>query len=298
MRPNVAGLRAILADRGIQDSAIALGPVDGISSPGLIACALPYPLLPDPEAAADSRPFGAIASFARLHHYRVLADRLMRARDDIRTLLRASADGHPSSKSDFPIHVNSRVDEKRSAAVSGLGSIGLHSLLISPASGCACVIGLMGLPFAPEGADAVAPAPLLHPACHSCRACQRACPVQAIKESGGIDRELCLQAYMSDMRPVPDAVVKAWGRRFYGCDECLRACPRSKGALGLRLSVEEEKIGWLGDRIDLGTVIDADDAALSERFKGSALGLSWLDAATLRKNASIALRSWQADEKR
>jgi len=154
----------------------------------------------------------------------------------------------------------------------------------------------MGIPFAPEGAPAQSPAPAVHPGCAECRACQRACPVQAIRESGGIDRDLCLQAYMSDMRPVPDSVKNAWGRRFYGCDECLRACPLANGVHACPLSAEEEKIGLVGDRVDLRSVMDADDAELAKRFKGSALGLSWLDARTLRKNAALALHSWSAEE--
>lgn len=296
MLPSVSRLRGLLADRGVRDAAIALGPAEGIASPGLIACALPYPLLPDPEPGAGREPFGVIASFARVHHYRILAGRLMRARDDVRAVLATLGGAVPSAKADFPIHVNSRIDEKSAAAAAGLGAIGLHSLLISPDSGCACVIGVMGLPFEPPGAEPARSTPGLHPECPGCRACQRACPVGAIKDSGGIDRDRCLQAYMSDSRPVPDVVAKAWGRRFYGCDECLRACPRRQGRLGPNLDADEEKIGDLGDSIELKAVLEADDEALAKRFRGSALGLSWLDARTLRKNASMALRSWPADE--
>jgi epoxyqueuosine reductase len=292
MSLRAARIRDILADNGISDSAVVSGPLGELDSPGVIACALPYPLGADPIPGIDDRPFGVLASFARRHYYRILAGRLIRARDAIRASLGAEGANPPTAKSGFPIHVNSRIDEKKLACAAGLGSIGRHSLLISEASGCACVLGAMGLPFAPEGAELPPEPERLHPSCRVCGACLRACPTGAIKEEGGIDRDLCLQAYMSDDRPVPEIVKKAWGRRFYGCDECLRACPRSEGAHTLPLDLGEEKIGLLGDRIDLRSIIADTDSGLSERFKGSALGLSWLGPATLRKNASLALLAW------
>jgi epoxyqueuosine reductase len=295
MSLRAARIRDILADQGISDSAVVRGPLGDLASPGVIACALPYPLRTDPIPETDERPFGVLASFARRHYYRILADRLIRARNAIQASLCAEGANLPTAKSGYPIHVNSRIDEKNLACAAGLGSFGRHTLLITEASGCACVLGAMGLPFAPEGADPLPEPARLHPTCRDCGACLRACPTGAIKEPGGIDRDLCLQAYMSDDRPVPEIVKKAWGRRFYGCDECLRACPRSEGAHTLTLSVEEEKRGLLGDRIDARSVIADTDLGLSERFKGSALGLSWLGPATLRKNASLALLAWTAE---
>jgi epoxyqueuosine reductase len=297
MSLRAARIRDILADHGISDSVVVRGPLEELDSPGVIACALPYPLGADPIPETDDQPFGVLASFARRHYYRILADRLIRARDAIRASLRAEGARLPTAKSGYPIHVNSRIDEKNLACAAGLGSFGRHSLLISEASGCACVLGAMGLPFAPEGAELPPEPARLHPSCRDCGACLRACPTGAIKREGGIDTDLCLQAYMSDNRPVPEIVRKAWGRRFYGCDECLRACPLSEGAHALLLAVEEEKIGLLGDRIDARSVIADTDVRLSARFRGSALGLSWLGPATLRKNASLTLLAWTAEEK-
>lgn len=290
MLPCAAEIGDILSSEGIHDYVLSRGPVGRIDYPGLVACALPYPLLPDPLPRTGEEPFGLIANFARVHHYRLLSGRLKRARNAIIARLGRVPGSPERGKADFPIMVNSRADEKGAAALAGLGSIGLHSLVVTEKSGCACVLGLMGLPFAPEGAVPPRAQPMAFSACGDCGACMRACPTGAIRRAGGIDLDRCLQAYMSDDRPAPPEVEAAWGYRLYGCDDCLRACPYAFGSSGP--PAPEPDGDAIGPAIGLASLLGSDDRALRETFKGTALGLSWLGPKTLRKNAEICMKSW------
>jgi epoxyqueuosine reductase len=289
------GIDRILHACRIRDWTLVRGPLCGIGSRTILACALAYPLAPeppDPTALEGTEPYAVVASFARVHHYRVLAKRLMQARDMLIPALSPLFSETPMKKADFPIHVNSRLNEKEIAGRAGLGRIGLHSLLITEKSGCACVIGAMGIPAPISGAGPPLDAPMPYPGCESCQACRRACPSAAILESGGIDKRRCVQQYLSGADQEPETVRKAWGRRLYGCDECLAACPMALGSDGERSLSPEDALGAVDARIDIASILDSSDDSLRERFKGSALGLSWLGPGTLRKNARLALESW------
>ncbi len=290
-------LQDTLEEGGIQDYCLVRGPFRGLESPLVLASALAYPLSRSEkgeEKQPGEKPYALIASFAQVHYYRILAKRLMAIRDG---LIGAGASNKGLKRSDFPIHVNSRIDEKLIAAQAGLGLRGRHGILISEKSGCACVVGLMGLPFEP---DALVPPPKeagRHPDCGTCLACARACPSAAISAAtsatDGYRRELCIQHHMSSPDQVPASIIEVWGKRLYGCDECLRACPHSQGLLKGNAESPIETIGMLGARVDIDYILQSDDKELRRFFKTSALGLSWLSPAILRRNAALARLDWE-----
>ncbi len=116
---------------------------DVSSAKGAVVAALPYDTT---EPAA--RPAGAarIAWFARSDHYGELVARLGR----VAAMLRAAGGWR---RRDVRCLSNSMVDEKALAVASGLGIRGRHSLVIVPGLGCACVLGVMLLPFDPTDSD-------------------------------------------------------------------------------------------------------------------------------------------------
>jgi epoxyqueuosine reductase QueG len=85
--------------------------------------------------------------------------------------------------------------------------------------------------------------------------------------------------------PIPADIASAWGRRLYGCTRCQDACPHNKKPLP-GVSTEE---GPLPAHLDGRELLILDDAALKARFRGSALGMTWLTPDILRRSITTAL---------
>jgi epoxyqueuosine reductase QueG len=279
---------------------------DGVS--GAVVAALPYD--PRPATPRDpipgSSPMLDVGAFAAENRYATLA-RLLG--NTARRL--ASATALPRKA--FRVAVNSRLPEKRLAALAGLGWIGRSTILVSYAYGPACVLGVLLLPASfPMAAIGDGSGPLdglCDPSastpgglCGGCRACVDACPTRAIRDgmegSRGIDLGLCIQYWASNRGEVPPAVRLVWGRRLYGCDECVAACPYSTAAWttgvdGTSPAGRAASLAAIGERrpgprVPTDLVRLAPDDGLRAFFKRTALGLSWLPPDLLRRNASLA----------
>ena len=297
-----------------------------LESSGAVVAALPYDPRPAPLPGDDvlgddpggPPPYLRIGAFAARNRYAALTRLLLAAGRAL-----AGASGLPARS--FRAVVNSRLPEKRLAALAGLGFIGRSSLLVTEAYGPACVIGALLLPpgfrLGEEPSEGNgAPGALLLPrglnygdaapasvgasatagpdGCGSCRACADACPTGAIGPDG-VDLDRCLQAWATRPGEMPEAAARAWGMRLYGCDACAAACPRSARAYGRRgegpspalaaealLQPAERRPGAF---VSAALVAGAGDDALSSFFRKTALGLSWIRGEELRRNAAIAL---------
>jgi len=264
--------------------------------PAYLVAALPYPLgvAGDPGAGPSGPPPSAsIGRFARSHWYRLLAQRLMSLAAGIRAALPGFR------RSDFRVLVNSRAtDERRLALAAGLGLRGHHGLVISHASGCACVLGALELPSGIlisrmerkeepnqlRGAAARSGLDGLHPACAGCGACAAACPTGAIGRRGGVDTRSCIQAWASREGEVPPAVARAWGDILYGCDACIMACPLRGG------DESAEGPGAIGLGLSIPFVLATEGPELKKHLRDTALGLSWLSPDIIKRNACLAAR--------
>lgn len=290
--------------------------------PGAVVVALPYDPRPEDPPAGIALPL-AVGAFASSHRYATLA-RILKA------AALAFASGRGYARRDFRVAVNSSLHEKALAAASGLAFLGRSSLAVTKAYGPACVLGVLLLPFDPF--DAPAPgeaasvggilgatsdadlAPRLRPGalCGSCRACARACPAGAIGLAEGeaaqaLDLDRCIQYWASRGDAGPDAprppefVLKAWGSRLYGCDECVRACPYSAGAYlaggegigAVSPAARAESLAEDGERtpgpyVDGLSLLGASADEIKAFFKGSALGFAWLGPSAALRNARRA----------
>jgi len=261
-----------------------------LDSSGAVVAAFPY----DPRGLPAEPPYLSVGCFAANNRYAALTRLLLAAGRDL-----AEASGLPAKA--FRAVVNSRLPEKPMAELSGLGFIGRSSLLVSYAYGPACLLGALLLPPEfPELSDArrAAPAGVERGGCGSCRACVDACPTCAIAAEGGVDLDACIQSWTTRPGAVPDRVSAAWGRRLYGCDACVAACPRSARSTApgdsgaspaeladARLLPAERRPG----RLVPGPFIEsATDEDLRAFFRKTALGLSWIRPTELRRNAGIA----------
>ncbi|MDR0636341.1 MAG: iron-sulfur protein [Treponema sp.] len=259
--------------------------LDGQGSSAMLLTTLSYGNQQE-EPAAIPAYAALIAPFARRNYYREAVKRLQ----ELAKQLRARFGG---IRSDFRIFCNSRaIPERRFAIAAGLGDLGRNGLLITDEAGSLCVIAAMTLPYAPK-ADTHADKALANdfPRCAACDPkrppCMAACPTGALRGDGTLDRARCIQWYASgNEETVPPDVARVWGQRLYGCTLCQDACIHNRRPIQGVLS----ELGVLPAYLDARELLSMSDEAIKARFKGTALGLSWLGPKAIRRNASLALR--------
>lgn len=164
----------------------------------------------------------------------------------------------------------------------GLGFKGKNGLLIIPKIGSFVFIGTLitNLPL-------IADRPLLKDYCGKCRRCIDACPTQALQSDKFIPGR-CISyltiEHKGEILPPMDSLI---GNRFYGCDECQKACPHNRFC-----SPHNEPNLWPRDEI-MSLTYDTIDEIDSEMFEklvsGSAMRRAGFDG--LRRNAQIVSRN-------
>jgi epoxyqueuosine reductase len=256
-------------------------PAEGyqVDAPALLIAGLAYGN--QGSAGTDSGSDGYIAPFAQRNYYREAVTRLKQLAKDIR--LR-----YGGKRADFRILCNSPLPEKPLAAASGLGSLGRNGLIITPEAGSLIVLGAMTLPFALSGYPAEAEIPFRY--CRRCDShrppCAAACPTGAVLGNGRLDRDRCIQWYASGHgEQVPPEIIRVWGNRLYGCTNCQDVCVHNQR----RIQGLSTEAGSLPPNIDPRTLLSLSDGELKARFKGTALGLSWLGVEGIRRNARLIL---------
>jgi epoxyqueuosine reductase len=253
-----------------------------LDAPALLVAALPYGRS---EESSCRPPELSIAPFARRNYYREAVRRLQALARDFRDRYGREEPAY-GLKRHYRVFCNSPVPEKPLAAACGLGVIGRNSLIITPEAGSLVIIAALTLPFPLEGDGPLTAESGI--SCENCgRPCMAACPTGALDAAAGsINREKCIQWYASgNGEAAPPEVAAKWGGRLYGCTACQDACvynrrpipgvPSSEGPLPPALNGEE--------------LLKLSDEGLRARFKGTALGLSWLTPAAIRRNIRIAL---------
>ncbi|HUW70867.1 MAG TPA: 4Fe-4S double cluster binding domain-containing protein [bacterium] len=273
-----------------------------LESSGAVVALLPYdprPMASDHESPDDAASL-SIGAFAAQNRYATLGRLLKQAGRAL-----ALCSGLPPRS--FRVLVNSRLPEKRLAVMAGLGFIGRSSLVVTNAYGPACIIGALLLPpgfeLVAEGTqerrDVDAPC-----GCGACSACADACPTCAIVTRSPAESDVrldsCIQYWTTAPGNVPEEVRAVWGRRLYGCDVCVAACPhstrawtpgpygQSPAAMADALATPEERRP--GRIVPMADIDGASDEQIKALFKGTALGMSWIPPALLRRNAGIARR--------
>ncbi|MBQ9736043.1 MAG: epoxyqueuosine reductase [Clostridia bacterium] len=174
---------------------------------------------------------------------------------------------------------HSPIDERDAAVKAGLGVFGKNRLLLSKEYGSYQFIGefLSDLPVEMLGTvDAIT-----ETACMGCDACLRACPTGVLR---GESAE-CLSAITQkkgELSPEEKALMRRVGTAW-GCDECQKVCPYTKGALArgtARTTIPYFKENLI-TRLDSKTLDALDEEAFSRR------AFAWRGRATVERNVKI-----------
>ncbi len=98
----------------------------------------------------------------------------------------------PATHNFDPVSLTSRWSHKSVAVIAGLGSFGLHQMVITDA-GCAGRFGSLIIDAELLGAPTAAKERCLFYHDGSCQECVNRCPVQALDTGGSIDKQRCYQ---------------------------------------------------------------------------------------------------------
>ncbi|HQJ06476.1 MAG TPA: 4Fe-4S double cluster binding domain-containing protein, partial [Spirochaetota bacterium] len=214
---------------------------------------------------------GCIAEYTSANFYKILSKKLDKLAKGIKRL---SRDNCRNDKF-YRIFVNSKLNDKLAAYSGGLGYIARNSLVTNAEYGSKFVIGsiLLNIDIDP---DLVAAVDL----CKDCRACLNACPTGALSDKKVV-KGRCLQ-YISSSLDFNYDLIKEWGTRFYGCEECRAVCPYNQN-LQIKDS-GEELIGFVGNNFDLNNLFIFKKGDYKNYFKNNQIGAGWIDEVILARN--------------
>lgn len=184
---------------------------------------------------------GLIARFAATDHYRSLRALLGAV------ALRLRALGY---QAEVLVDDNRLVD--RAAAVrAGVGWQGRNTMVLSPGHGPWLLLGsvVTDAPLRPTGE--------MRRSCGACTACLPACPTAAL-DRGGLDARRCLSTWLQTPGSIPQWIRPRLGRRIYGCDSCLEACPPGRRSL--------ERAPKEPAEAPLASLLEMSDGELLDRF--------------------------------
>lgn len=166
---------------------------------------------------------------------------------------------------------DSRLADRSAAIRAGVAWPGRSTMALAPGAGPWMLLGSVAT-------DAVLDStpPMLRD-CGTCTACIPACPTGALSD-GALDARRCLSTWLQTPGSIPHWIRPILGRRIYGCDDCLTACPPGHPALRASRPRELDE-GFAG-------LLALDDDQLLERF-------SWWfvprrDGRYLRRNLVVA----------
>jgi epoxyqueuosine reductase len=170
--------------------------------------------------------------------------------------------------------------ERALAARSGIGWIGKHTNVISPALGSFVFLGeiVTSLDLPPDEP--------LRKTCGDCRRCVDACPTQALRGDYTIDANRCISDLTQRTDSIPRAMRPLIGDWVWGCDICQLVCPPTKEA-GISADAQWAPFDAETARPALVELLALRSGTFKRRYEPTAMG--WRGAAVLRRNAALAL---------
>ncbi|PKK39065.1 Epoxyqueuosine (oQ) reductase QueG [Clostridiaceae bacterium JG1575] len=172
--------------------------------------------------------------------------------------------------------------ERLIACLAGVGYVGRNNTLITKDYGSFVFLGEVVTDY-PLRPSSVGRLPGDHSLCGSCRACQKACPA-GILIDGFTDSSRCL-SYVSQKKELAEEEIQKLQGRLFGCDTCLRVCPKNQGRSGTGLP-EFQVLEYMAHP-DLLELAQLSRATFREKYAITSAG--WRGKTVLARNALIAL---------
>ena len=234
-----------------------------------------------PEMSHDARckthdGKGRVAAFAQYDDYHPFLKKMLRQLVDY--IISAT---YPSLK--FKICVDSSPLLERALAFrAGLGVIGKSRMLVNPRLGPQILIGeiVTNLELDPDKS--------MTESCSGCDSCIAACPTGALKPDGSFDATKCISYLTIEANAdIPADLAPKIGNHFFGCGECLLACPYQQKAP----SCANKEFAFYPERanIDLNEFLNLTEDEFLARFARSPVLRPGL--AHLKKIAAICLEN-------
>ena len=247
----------------------------------LVCLAASYATHPTAQGGSEDSKKGIFARYAQHTDYHdILAGPLKQLSADL------DAMGGSGTRSLWYVDTGP-ILERDLAQRAGLGFVGKHTNLISRQLGNWFFIAeiLTTLEIPPDEPE--------HNRCGTCTRCMTACPTDAIPRPFELDARRCISYLTIELKgSIPVELRPLLGRRIYGCDDCLAACPWNRFAKEGSLMLAHRRADLDGP--DLVELLNLDDAAFKARFAGTPVLRT--KRRGLLRNVCVALGNWGGAE--
>ena len=124
--------------------------------------------------------------------------------------------------------------------------------------------------------------------CGNCRLCIDACPTEALDQAYHLAAERCIAYLTIEHRgPIDVELRPKLGEWVFGCDICQEVCPYNASTRGRPSGWPEFEPCSFGTRLDLPAILELDDEAFRQKFRGSPIKRA--KRRGLARNAALAL---------
>jgi epoxyqueuosine reductase len=222
---------------------------------------------------------GYIARYTTANFYKVLSKKLKKLAKEIKVFI----ENKNKDEDFFRIYVNSKINDKLVAYVSGIGYFAENSLICTDELGEQIVLGEILI-------DCEIETDLPQDKkCGSCKLCINSCPTGALKENGKIDKSLCIQ-HLTTQLDLPEKIngqyfSDFWKNRFYGCTNCIDICPQNEK----NIKQNEELVGFIGTTFDVTKILDFKKDDYKKYFEKNQLSAGWVKEVVLARNGLLSL---------
>ncbi len=225
---------------------------------------------------------GYIARYTTANFYRILSSKLKK----LGTAIREKMAFNSSNKDFFRVFVNSEINDKFAAYVSGLGYYSKNSLISIKNQGPKFVLGELLLSIKIESFGTISKN------CGDCYQCITACPTGALQENGIIKKDICIHHLSSELNwPVfikGKKFLEFWGTRFFGCTDCIDVCPNNKN--NRKTSLTSDKfIGFISTVFDFKNILNLKKEDYKSYFKQNQISAKWIPHIVLVRNSIASL---------
>jgi epoxyqueuosine reductase len=240
------------------------------------------------ETTTSLPPMGRVANYAQYEDYHPFIKKQLRKLIDFTRSIVGTG-------FNFKICVDSApLAERALAARAGLGFIGKNHVLINPKLGPQLLLGEIVTslelptdePISCHSERSEESIGSTRTNCSNCNKCLTACPTGALRPDGQFDANKCISYLTIEYKDqIPPDLAQKIGDHFFGCDECVLACPRQANAPVCK----NKQFKFYNDRakLNLYEILNMSEDDFEARFADSAfirLGLE-----RLKRNAQICL---------